>query len=167
MRGELRPGLDYRRMRLFVAIPLGAAVVDELSAIRTRLQSREDGLRWAAAESWHVTLQFLGKTNEEQYECVVARLREVRSAPTPIALEGLGFFERAGVFFAGVHCDRSCTGSRALRGLWRKSFCCLRAFRVAKAPVRDSRAVCTEGRLDSSGATVSERQQARTVTRMA
>ena len=102
MRGELRPGLDYRRMRLFVAIPLGAAVVDELSAIRTRLQSREDGLRWAAAESWHVTLQFLGKTNEEQYECVVARLREVRSAPTPIALEGLGFFERAGGFFAGV-----------------------------------------------------------------
>ena len=89
-------------MRLFVAIPLAAAVEDELSAIRARLQSREDGLSWAAAESWHITLQFLGKTSDEQYRCVVERLRAVRSAPVPIALEGLGCFERAGVFFAGV-----------------------------------------------------------------
>lgn len=76
--------------------------MDELSAIRARLQSREDGLRWAAAESWHITLQFLGKTDEQQYQCVVERLRAVRSALVPIALEGLGIFERAGVFFAGV-----------------------------------------------------------------
>ncbi|MGA8731356.1 MAG: RNA 2',3'-cyclic phosphodiesterase [Terracidiphilus sp.] len=89
-------------MRLFVAIPLGAAVVGELSAICARLQSREDGLRWAAAESWHITLQFLGRTDEEQYKCVLSRLSAVRSAPVPIELEGLGFFERSGVFFAGV-----------------------------------------------------------------
>ncbi len=89
-------------MRLFVAIPLGAVVVEELSAIRVRLQSREDGLRWAAPESWHVTLQFLGKTDGEQFKCVVARLLDVRSAPIQIALEELGFFDRAGVFFAGV-----------------------------------------------------------------
>jgi 2'-5' RNA ligase len=89
-------------MRLFVAIPLGAAVMDELAAIGARLRSREDGLRWAAAESWHITLQFLGKTDEGQYTCVVERLRAVRSRPVEIVLEGLGFFERAGVFFAGV-----------------------------------------------------------------
>lgn len=89
-------------MRLFVAIPLAGAVVDELSAIRARLQSREDGLRWASAESWHITLQFLGKTSDEQYGCVVERLRTVRSRPVPVALEELGCFERAGVFFAGV-----------------------------------------------------------------
>ncbi len=89
-------------MRLFVAIPLAAAVEDELSAIRARLQSREDGLRWAAAESWHITLQFLGKTSDEQYRCVVERLRAVQSASVPIALGGLGFFERAGVFIVGV-----------------------------------------------------------------
>ncbi len=59
-----------------------------------------DGLRWSAPESWHITLQFLGNT--PQYECIVARLRELRSPPVPIQLEGLGFFERAGVFFAGV-----------------------------------------------------------------
>jgi RNA 2',3'-cyclic 3'-phosphodiesterase len=87
-------------MRLFVGIPLAAEVIEELSAVSMRLQTSEDGLRWSAAESWHITLQFLGNTPE--YECIVARLRQLRSLPLPLQLEGLGFFERAGVFFAGV-----------------------------------------------------------------
>src|SRR5271154_1992082 len=87
-------------MRLFVGIPLAAAVIEELSAISMRLQSAADGLRWSAPESWHITLQFLGNT--PQYDCIVARLRELRSPSVPIQLEGLGFFDRAGVFFAGV-----------------------------------------------------------------
>jgi RNA 2',3'-cyclic 3'-phosphodiesterase len=87
-------------VRLFVGIPLAPAVVEELSAISVRLQSDGDGLRWSAPESWHITLQFLGNTAE--YGCIVARLREMHAAPVAIQLEGLGFFERAGVFFAGV-----------------------------------------------------------------
>lgn len=89
-------------MRLFLAIPLAEAVVEELSAVQARLQRSGDGLRWTAAESWHITLQFLGNTSAEQYACVVARLREVRMTPVPIALAGLSCFERAGVFFADV-----------------------------------------------------------------
>src|ERR1700735_688324 len=89
-------------MRLFAGIPLAAGVIDELSAISLRMRSSGDGLRWSAAESWHITLQFLGNTGPEQYECTVARLSELRSPAVPIQLEGLGFFERAGVFFAGV-----------------------------------------------------------------
>jgi 2'-5' RNA ligase len=87
-------------MRLFVGIPLAAEVIEELSALSMRLQSSADGLRWSAPESWHITLQFLGNTPE--YECVVARLRELRTPLLPVQLEELGFFERAGVFFAGV-----------------------------------------------------------------
>src|SRR3984957_11099591 len=87
-------------MRLFVGIPLAPGVIEELSAISLRLQSSEDGLRWSAAESWHITLQFLGNT--PQYDCIVGRLRELRSPSVSIQLEGLGFFESAGVFFAGV-----------------------------------------------------------------
>jgi RNA 2',3'-cyclic 3'-phosphodiesterase len=87
-------------MRLFVGIPLEAAVVEELSAISMRLQSKADGLRWSASESWHITLQFLGNTTE--YECIVAQLRQLRAPRVPITLEGLGFFDRAGIFFAGV-----------------------------------------------------------------
>jgi RNA 2',3'-cyclic 3'-phosphodiesterase len=87
-------------MRLFVGIPLAAAVIEELSAVSMRLRSSADSLRWSAPESWHITLQFLGSTAE--YECIVARLGELCPAAIPIQLEGLGFFDRAGIFFAGV-----------------------------------------------------------------
>jgi 2'-5' RNA ligase len=103
-------------MRLFVGVPLAAAVIAELSAITVRLRSGGDGLRlsspelrwsgpklrWSGPDSWHITLQFLGNTVQEQYECIVARLRRLRLPPVPIRLEGLGFFDRSGVFFAGV-----------------------------------------------------------------
>jgi 2'-5' RNA ligase len=87
-------------MRLFVGIPLASTVLEELSAVSLQLQSKGDDLRWTTSESWHITLQFLGNTAE--YECIVARLRELRAAPVAIQMEGLDFFERAGVFFAGV-----------------------------------------------------------------
>jgi 2'-5' RNA ligase len=89
-------------MRLFAGIPLAPAVIEELSAISVRLRSNDDGLRWSAPESWHITLQFLGNTGQEQYDCTVARLGELRSPSVCIQLEGLDLFERAGVFFAGV-----------------------------------------------------------------
>jgi 2'-5' RNA ligase len=89
-------------MRLFIGIPLAAAVIDELRAASTRLRSAGDGLRWTAPESWHVTLQFLGNTSQEQYACVVARLRELHSPSVPVCLEELGCFERAGILFAGI-----------------------------------------------------------------
>jgi RNA 2',3'-cyclic 3'-phosphodiesterase len=78
-------------MRLFAGIPLAAAVIDELSAISVRLRSNDDGLRWSAPDSWHITLQFLGNTGQEQYDCTVARLAELRSPAIPIRLEGTGF----------------------------------------------------------------------------
>jgi 2'-5' RNA ligase len=89
-------------MRLFVGIPLAATVTEQLSAIAARLRSRGDGLRWSAPESWHITLQFLGNTDQEHYACVVARLRELHAPPVPISLEGLGLFDRSGILFAGV-----------------------------------------------------------------
>lgn len=89
-------------MRLFLAIPLAAEVIGELAAISARLKSREDGLRWTASVSWHITLQFLGNVSQEQYECLVPRLRQLHLPPVPIRLEKLGFFDRAGVFLATV-----------------------------------------------------------------
>jgi 2'-5' RNA ligase len=105
-------------MRLFIAIPLPSGVARELSEVSKRLRSDQDGLRWASPESWHITLQFLGNTTLEQYACLIARLREVRSSPVPISLKDLGIFDRAGVFFADVavshellHLQRSVTSS--------------------------------------------------------
>ena len=89
-------------MRLFIGIPLPETVMGELAALMERLRSPGDGLRWSAAAGWHITLQFLGKTSEEQYACVVAGLRNIGFPLFEIQLEPPGFFERAGVFFAGV-----------------------------------------------------------------
>jgi 2'-5' RNA ligase len=89
-------------MRLFIGIPLAEAVARELAALTERLRFPGDGLRWPEAAGWHITLEFLGKTSEEQYGCVVAGLRPIRMAPFVIQLESPGFFDRVGVFFAGV-----------------------------------------------------------------
>jgi 2'-5' RNA ligase len=89
-------------MRLFVGIPLAAAVVDELTRVTQRLRSKDDGLRWSSPESWHITLQFLGNTGRDQYECALARLGEIHLPAVPIQIDSMGFFDRAGIFFAGA-----------------------------------------------------------------
>jgi len=89
-------------MRLFVGIPLSGPVARELAALSQRLRSSGDGFRWTVGESWHITLQFLGNAAQEQCECARARLRELHLPPVPIGFEGLGVFDRAGVFFVGV-----------------------------------------------------------------
>jgi 2'-5' RNA ligase len=91
-------------MRLFVGISLADAVVRELAVVVARLRSPiptppVGGLRWTAPESWHITLQFLGETAPEQYECLATRLGEVRAAPVAVQLGHLGFFDRAGVLY--------------------------------------------------------------------
>src|SRR6516165_1711356 len=73
-------------MRLFVGIALAPDVTGELTRLTARLRRNDDGLRWSAAESWHVTLEFLGAAEREQYECVCARLREIHRPPVPIRL---------------------------------------------------------------------------------
>ena len=96
-------------MRLFIGIPLAPGVVEELATLTERLKSPSDGLRWSAPAGWHITLQFLGKTSAEQYARLVPALRRVPFSPFAIQLESPGFFDRAGVFFAGVQLSAELT----------------------------------------------------------
>jgi 2'-5' RNA ligase len=90
-------------MRLFIGIPLAPGIANDLAAVVNRIRSKAtDNLRWSAPESWHITLQFLGGATEQQYECVVAHLRGLRSSPLRIQLGALGTFDRAGVLFVDV-----------------------------------------------------------------
>ena len=89
-------------MRLFIGIPLASTVVDELSSLVARLRPRAAALRWTAPASWHVTLQFLGNSTTDQLACLEKRLAEIHHPPLPIQLPGIGFFERAGIFYASV-----------------------------------------------------------------
>jgi 2'-5' RNA ligase len=95
-------------MRLFIAIPLAVATASDIAAEVDRLQSSSRNpaasanTRWSEPDSWHITLQFLGKTTPEQYDCVVGRLHELHHASVPIQLGPVGTFPRAGVLLVGV-----------------------------------------------------------------
>jgi 2'-5' RNA ligase len=89
-------------MRLFVGIPLSAGVRAELTSALTPAISQVKGWRWASAESWHITLQFLGNTSQEKCEFLSAQIRDLQCPAVPIQTDGLDFFERAGIFYAGV-----------------------------------------------------------------
>ena len=89
-------------MRLFVGIALAEKAAAQLERACARLRAHGDGLRWSAPESWHITLQFLGNAGEEQLDCLLARLAEVRAAPVPLRMGELAIFERAGVLLVKV-----------------------------------------------------------------
>ena len=90
-------------MRLFIGIPLAPEAVGALERLSRSLHSNDDGLRWSSPETWHITLQFLGETSTDRYSCLVEHLGAIQSPAVPVWLHGTGFFDRAGVFFAGVN----------------------------------------------------------------
>jgi RNA 2',3'-cyclic 3'-phosphodiesterase len=96
-------------MRLFIGIPLAAVTASDIVAEVHRLQSSSrtheasGNTRWSAPESWHITLQFLGSSTPQQYECVTAHLQALHQPPVPIKLGAIGTFDRAGVLFVDVH----------------------------------------------------------------
>lgn len=97
-----------RVQRLFIGIPLAGTTAEELTAAVKGLQSAANQraapakLRWSAPESWHITLQFLGSTTPQQYECITTRLRALHQPPVSIALGTIGTFDRVGVLFVDV-----------------------------------------------------------------
>ena len=98
----VRPAVDSPRMRLYVGIPLNSEVRAELNSALTPAISQVDGWRWASADSWHITLVFLGNTSQEQFEVISSQLRAVNSPAVPTRIDRIDFFGRAGVFFANV-----------------------------------------------------------------
>jgi RNA 2',3'-cyclic 3'-phosphodiesterase len=90
-------------LRLFIGIPLPAPTATELATVANRIRSdATEYVRWSAPESWHITLQFLGSTTLQRYECVIAHLREQRHPSVQIRLGALDTFDRAGVLFVDV-----------------------------------------------------------------
>lgn len=89
-------------MRLFIGLPLASEVLNELSEAVSRLKGPHDGMRWTTPASWHITLQFLGNTDQKHCDCVLACLAKIYAAPLQVRLGELGYFDRAGVFFVDV-----------------------------------------------------------------
>jgi 2'-5' RNA ligase len=81
-------------MRLFIAVNLPSEVRERLAAEQDRLRRAQADVSWVRAENIHVTLKFLGETEEKRLERIRPALREVArsGAPFSIQVSGLGSF---------------------------------------------------------------------------
>src|SRR3990170_7968562 len=81
-------------MRLFIAVNRPRDVRERLAAEQDRLRRAEADVSWVRAENIHVTLKFLGETEEKRLDRIRPALLEVArgSAPFTIRVSGLGSF---------------------------------------------------------------------------
>ena len=97
-------------MRLFVAIDLDPEIRERLARFSEGLRILAPDVRWTPAESWHITLKFIGEVDPGTFERVKDQLERVAAAPASIGVRGTGFFpapRSARVFWAGVQADTS------------------------------------------------------------
>ncbi len=92
--------------RLFVAIRLPEQVTDALVDTMEALE----GARWQSEEQLHLTLRFIGEVERPVAEDIAQALSRIAFAPFPLALSGVGHFERKGhphAIWAGVAPSRA------------------------------------------------------------
>lgn len=89
-------GTEGDRRRLFIAVPLPAATRDAVVALIERVPAPAEGrpVRWVRTDGLHLTLRFLGPTEEELVSRLVHVVESV-AANTPPFEAGLG---EAGAF---------------------------------------------------------------------
>lgn len=77
-------------MRLFIAVDLAPAVLDETRRSVERLRRLAPEVKWANPEGLHVTLAFLGEVPDEQRDDIERVVREVASSHAPLTLRARG-----------------------------------------------------------------------------
>jgi len=93
-------------MRLFVAIDISPELRDAIAKIVATLRPEAADARWSAPESMHVTLKFLGQTDDQKLPQIKAVLEKINShLPVSLWFRGVGFFpddKRPRVMWCGV-----------------------------------------------------------------
>ena len=87
--------------RLFVAIKPPSRIMD---ALIDTMEAVENA-RWQDEEQLHLTLAFLGDIEERDVDLVAAALSAIHFAPFPLAVSGVGHFQRKGLvhsIWAGI-----------------------------------------------------------------
>ncbi|HEV2298970.1 MAG TPA: RNA 2',3'-cyclic phosphodiesterase [Candidatus Acidoferrales bacterium] len=98
-------------MRLFVALDVPEETHDALASLIHQFSEVCRGARWVRAEGVHVTLKFIGETEEARLSEIKGKLAEVSSAGAiEFAFRQFGFFpneRRPRVFWVGMKADES------------------------------------------------------------
>jgi len=88
-------------MRLFIAIPLPAAVKQHLE----ELEQPIEGVRWQHNGQYHLTLKFLGETEDSKVSELQQELANIQPDIFAISLKGFGYFPQGRhpkVLWAGI-----------------------------------------------------------------
>lgn len=93
-------------MRLFIALPVQGAALEELSRLVERCAATDWPVRWARPDGLHVTLKFLGEVGPERVAPIAEMLGAAvaRTGPLPCHPGEIGGFPdlgRARVLWAG------------------------------------------------------------------
>ncbi len=92
--------------RLFVAIDFPEQVKQRLSQLCYGLK----GARWVPTEQFHITLKFIGDTNERDFFEIQEALREIEVPSFELKLKGLGCFpprKESKILWVGIEKNES------------------------------------------------------------
>lgn len=93
-------------MRLFVALDIAPEIRDRIATLIEGLRGFAPEARWVSPASLHLTLKFIGESN--QLEDIRKALGAIKSPSIEISFRGAGFFptaRAARVFWIGVEAD--------------------------------------------------------------
>jgi len=94
-------------MRLFIALPLTRQVEDELGRLKILLEQKGGQVKWVAPKNIHLTVRFLGDTDERLVPQIIEKMDAVsaRFQPVDTVIDGLGGFptiSRPRVIWVGI-----------------------------------------------------------------
>lgn len=93
-------------MRLFVALDIDPEIRQRIGEFRDKMRPYAPDIRWVTLETFHITLQFIGET--DQLAEVRSALQQVSGMAIPLAFCGTGFFPNTKaprVFWVGIESD--------------------------------------------------------------
>jgi 2'-5' RNA ligase len=90
-------------MRLFLALWPDATVVRQIEAVRQQLFDGRPPGRPVSSDNLHITLQFLGHTEEDNLDCIRQAAAAIRFPAFDLRLDHLGHWARPRVVWLGCH----------------------------------------------------------------
>ncbi|MEW6412770.1 MAG: RNA 2',3'-cyclic phosphodiesterase [Candidatus Zixiibacteriota bacterium] len=94
-------------MRLFIALPLEKSVKDRLGQIIAELKSKGGSVKWVKPDNTHLTLRFLGETDEKLLPRIKSEIDAVASGHAPVTtsisiIGGFPNLSRPRVIWVGI-----------------------------------------------------------------
>ncbi|MGE4357788.1 MAG: RNA 2',3'-cyclic phosphodiesterase [Candidatus Omnitrophota bacterium] len=83
-------------IRTFIAIEISESLREEFSQLQNELRKSEADVKWVEPKNMHLTLKFLGNTEEKKIEEIERTLRIISDQTKPFAVtfQGLGAFPK-------------------------------------------------------------------------